>query len=168
MAYWFQRDVSSALAALETGLDLNPNDTDVMAELGIRCAILADWNRAVPLLEGSYARNPAQPSGYRMGLALWHFWHGRFDAALQEARKVDAPSVAYGHVAVAVAAAELGMREEAARAIDALRRIQPDYLSRAEADLVGRNLHPRLVRMMTDGLAKAAAADAAQPLTGTG
>ena len=164
MAYWFQGDVSSALAALEAGLGLNPNDTDIMAELGIRYAVLADWDRGVPLIEASYARNPAQPSAYRIGLALWHLWHGRFAASLSEARKVDAPGVVYGHAAVAVAAAELGMTEEALRAIDALRRIQPDYLARAAADLARRNLHPRLVRLVTEGLAKAASTGAAPVL----
>lgn len=168
MAYWFQGDVASALAALETGLDLNPNDTDIMAELGVRCAVLADWDRAVPLIEASYARNPAQPSAYRIGLALWHLWHGRYAASLQEARKVDAPGVVYGHAAVAVAAAELGVTEEALRAIAALRRIQPDYLAHAAADLARRNLHPRLVQLVTEGLAKAARAGAASGLASAG
>jgi TolB-like protein/tetratricopeptide (TPR) repeat protein len=160
MAFWFGGDVRSAVAALEAGLHLNPNDTDIMAELGVRYANLADWERAVPLLEGSYERNPAQPSTYRIGLALWHLWHGRFEAALDEARKVDAPGVVYGHAAAAVAAAELGLWHDAAAAIRALRAINPDYLLHAEADLRQRNLHPRLVALVTAGLAKAAAAGA--------
>jgi adenylate cyclase len=155
MAYWFLGDAASALSALETGLDLNPNDTDLMAELGVRYANLADWDRAVPLIEGSYARNPAQPSTYRIGLALWHLWHGRLAAALSEARKVDAPGVVFGYAAEAVAAAELGLNEEAAAAISALRGVDPGYLARAEADLTRRNLHPRLVQLVTSGLAKA-------------
>lgn len=158
MAYWFLGDIASALAALETGLDLNPNDTDLMAELGLRYAILADWDRAVPLLEGSYARNPAQPSTYRIGVALWHLWHGRFEAALQEARKVDAPGVVFGHAAVAVAAAEMGLDHEATAAIAALRAVDPGYLARVEADLTRRNLHPRLVRLLAEGLVKASSA----------
>ena len=158
LAYWFLGDVTSALAALETGLDLNPNDTDLMAELGLRYANLADWDKAVPLIEASYARNPAQPSTYRIGLALWHLWHGRCEAALQEARRVDAPGVVFGHAAVAVAAAAQGLDEEAAAAIAALRAVDPGYLARAEADLTARNLHPRLVHLITEGLAKTATA----------
>ena len=129
-----------------------------MAELGLRYAILADWDRAVPLLEGSYARNPAQPSTYRIGVALWHLWHGRFEAALQEARKVDAPGVVFGHAAVAVAAAEMGLDHEATAAIAALRAVDPGYLARVEADLTRRNLHPRLVRLLAEGLVKASSA----------
>ena len=160
MAHWFLADVASALSALETGLDLNPNDTDIMAELGVRYANLANWERAVPLISGSYARNPAQPSTYRIGLALWHLWHGRFEAALAEARKVDAPGVVYGHAAIAVAAGALGLHDEAASAVAALRKVDPGYVARASQDLAQRNLHPRLVQIVTEGLAKAASGDA--------
>lgn len=155
MAHWFLGDVASALSAFEAGLDLNPNDTDIMAELGVRYANLANWERAVPLIEGSYARNPAQPSTYRIGLALWHLWHGRFEAALAEARKVDAPGVVYGHAAMAVAAGALGLHDEAASAIAALRAVDPGYVSRAAQDLAQRNLHPRLVQIVAEGLEKA-------------
>lgn len=168
MAQWFAGDVAGALAALETGLELNPNDTDLMAELGVRHAILANWDKGIPLIEGSYARNPAQPSTYRIGLALWHLWHGRFEAALAEARKVDAPGVVFGHAATAVAAAELGRAPDAAAAIAALRDVDPGYPARAEADLTRRNLHPRLVRLVTAGLAKAASMADARPIARAG
>lgn len=161
MAFWFMGDVASSLAELATGLDLNPNDTDLMAELGLRYANLADWDRAIPLIEGSYARNPAQPSTYRIGLALWHLWHGRLEASLSEARKVDAPGVVYGHVMVAVTTAGLGRRHEAAQAVDTLRRIDPGYVARVAADLTQRNIHPRLVQLVCEGLAKADALGAA-------
>lgn len=168
MAYWFLGDVDSSLSAFQAGLDLNPNDTDIMAELGVRYANLANWDRAVPLIEASFSRNPGQPTTYRIGMALWHLWHGRFEASLSEARKVDAPGIVFGHAAVAVAAAELGLVEEASAAIGALRSVDPGYLSRAAADLTRRNLHPRLVQLVTEGLEKAATASAPRPLVRAG
>ena len=110
LARWFAGDAAGALEALETGRTLNPNDTTILADLGQRYAMLARWDDAVPLLEESYASNPAQPGSYRIGLFLYHYAHGRFAEALAEARRVDAPQVLYGHVAVAAAAAELGLR----------------------------------------------------------
>ena len=80
------------LDALEAGRALNPNDTTILADLGQRYAMLARWDEAVPLLEESYATNPAQPGSYRIGLFLYHFAHGRFAEALAEARRVDAPA----------------------------------------------------------------------------
>jgi hypothetical protein len=76
--------------------------------------------------------------------------------------------VVFGHAAVAVAAVELGRDEEAAAAIAALRAVDPGYLARAEADLAHRNLHPRLVHLVTTGLAKATAAADVQAMARAG
>ena len=117
--------------------------------------MLGDWDKAVPLLEASYAANPAQPGSYRVGLFLYHYAHGRFAEALAEARRVNAPSVLYGHVAVAVTAAELGRDDEAADAVTAIRGIDPDYGAHAAADLEGRHVAPELVTVLLAGLEKA-------------
>ena len=127
LARWFAGDPAAALDALEAGRALNPNDTTILADLGQRYAMLARWDEAVPLLEESYATNPAQPGSYRIGLFLYHYAHGRFAEALAEARRVNAPQVLYGHVAVAAAAAELGLDDEAADAVAAIRGLDPDY-----------------------------------------
>lgn len=155
MAQWFAGQVEASLASFDTGLGLNPNDTDIMAELGLRHANLADWERALPLIEGSYARNPAQPRTYRMGLFLWHLWHGRLPEALDQAREVNAPGIVFGHLAIAVAASGLGLHQEAASAVEAVLALDPGYGARAEADLAGRSIHPRLVGLVVDGLARA-------------
>ena len=86
LAFWFSGDVHRSLDALERGLALNANDTTIMADLGQRYAMLADWGRAVPLLESAFARNPAQPGTYRIGMFLFHYAEGRFEEALAEAR----------------------------------------------------------------------------------
>jgi adenylate cyclase len=155
LARWFAGDVPAALEALEAGRLLNPNDTTILADLGQRYAMLARWDAAVPMLEESYATNPAQPGSYRIGLFLYHYAHGRFAEALAEARRIDAPQVIYGHVAVAAAAADLGLADEAADAISAVRGIDPDYGAHVIADLEGRHVAPELVPLIVAGLEKA-------------
>ena len=117
--------------------------------------MLARWDDAVPLLEESYATNPAQPGGYRIGLFLYHYAHGRYAEALAEARRVNAPQVLYGHVAVAAAAAELGLDDEAADAVAAIRGLDPDYGAHVAADLRSRHVAPELVPLIVAGLEKA-------------
>ncbi len=117
LACWFSGDPNRSVEALKTGLELNPNDSDIMADLGLRHAMLTEWEEAVPLLEESYARNPAQPGTYRIGLALFHYFHGRYAEALAEARKIDAPNVIYGHLIEAAAAARIGAEKEANAAV---------------------------------------------------
>ena len=152
LARWFAGDAAASLEALEAGRALNPNDTTILADLGQRYAMLARWDDAVPLLGESYSANPAQPGSYRIGLFLYHYAHGRFAEALAEARRVDAVQVLYGHVAIAAAAGALGLDEQAAAAVAAIRRIDPDYGRHVVADLEGRHVAPSLVSLIVDGL----------------
>ena len=152
LAYWFAGDAERGLEALETGRAMNPNDTTIIADLGQRYAMLADWDRAVPLLEEAFARNPAQPGTYRIGMFLYHYAQGRFEEALAEAHRVDAGNVLYGWIAIAVSAARLGRRDEAAAAVDGILAIDPCYGKHVVADLQARHLEPGLLRAVVDGL----------------
>ncbi len=155
LAYWFKRDVAASLRAYETGLALNPNDTVIMADLGLRCALLGDWKRAVQLLEESYARNPGQPGSFRVGLAFYHYVHGRYAASLSEARRARAPHVAYGMVLEAMALAQLGRNDEARLAVDRLLAIDPKFGAHVWADLKRRNVRPDFIQMVIEGLSMA-------------
>jgi TolB-like protein len=155
VAHWFDNDVTASIEALETGRKLNPNDTTILAELGQRYAFLMQWEKAVPLLETAFARNPAQPGMYRIGMFLYHLAHGRFEEALREGRRVHTPHVLYGHVAIAVAAARLGRRQDAAEAVRRIREIDPSYGDRVVHDLESRNLHEELIAQVVEGLRKA-------------
>lgn len=152
LACWFSGEVGDSLDALQTGLGLNPNDSEIMADLGLRYAMLMDWHEAVPLLEESYARNPAQPGPYRIGLALYHYAHGRYRAALTESRKIDAAHVVYGHLLQAVAAARLGLWKDAEAAARQVLAIDPEYFEHIVEDLQSRNLDPELILAIIDGL----------------
>lgn len=155
LARWFAGNAAAGLEALEAGRRLNPNDTTILADLGQRYAMLGRWDEAVPLIEESYASNPGQPGTYRIGLFLYHFAHGRFAEAMAEARRITAPRILYGHVAVAAAAAELGRDDEASDAVSAIRALDPDYGAQVVADLENRHLAPDLVPLIVAALAKA-------------
>jgi adenylate cyclase len=155
VAHWFANDVSTSIQALEIGRQLNPNDTTILAELGQRYAFLMQWEKAVPLLEAAFDHNPAQPGIYRIGMFFYYLAHGRFEQALHEGRRVHAPHVVYGHVAIAIAAAELGRKQEAAEAVRRILAIDPSYGDRVVHDLESRNLHEVLIAQVVDGLRKA-------------
>ncbi|BCH25666.1 adenylate cyclase [Mesorhizobium sp. L-8-3] len=155
LAYWSSRDIRASLAAFETARALNPNDTAIAADLGQRYAMLAEWEKAVPLLEESFSRNPVQPGSYRLGLFFYHCAHGRFEEALREARKIGTPHMILGPMAIAVAAAHLGDHEEAVKAVGQMIALDASYGDHVVADLESRNLHPDLIRMAVDGLRKA-------------
>ncbi|MGI6856992.1 tetratricopeptide repeat protein [Mesorhizobium sp. 1B3] len=155
LAYWFAGDVGASLAALEMGRVLNPNDTAIIGDLGQRYAMLADWEKAVPLLEESFARNPAQPGSYRVGLFLYHYAQGRYEEAFMEARKMGTPQVLYGPITVAMAAAQLGHWDEAREAVRQILELDPAYGDHIVSDMQTRNLHPDLIGLVVEGLRKA-------------
>ncbi|UPY38303.1 hypothetical protein [Sediminicoccus sp. KRV36] len=154
-AQWFSGDIAGALAALQVGHALNPNDTNLLADLGLRLANLGRWGEALPLLERAFARNPAKPSTYRVALAQYHYVHGRYEQALSEARKINAPTVIYGHLLIAAAAAQLGLRAEAAEGLRRVLAIDPHYGDRIVRDLVERHIHDETIRAVLEGLRKA-------------
>ena len=121
---------------------LNPNDTTILADLGQRYAMLARWDHAVALLAESCTTNPAQPDGYRIGLFLFHYAHGRYAEALNEARRIDAPGILYGHVAVAAAPGQLGLDEVAADAVAAIRALDTGSGAHVVTDLQSRHVAP--------------------------
>jgi TolB-like protein len=154
-AFWFKGDVAASLDAYSYALELNPNDAELLGEAGARHAAIADWDRALPLLKAAFERNPFQPSTYRVALSLCHLAHARYADSLAEARKAIAPDVPYGHMLVAAAAGHLGYWREAIVSVEAILKIDPNYWEHAVADLAARNVHPSLIRVLANGLAKA-------------
>ena len=155
LAYWFIGDIQAGLASLETALSLNPNDTEIMADLGMHYIKIIEWDKGIPLLEKAYQRNPALPGNYRISLSLFHLAQGRYEEALKEARKFKAPSVVYGYLVEAAAAAGLGLQEETATAVSAVTSIDADYGRHFVTDMQKRGLHPDLIEMLVDLLTRA-------------
>jgi TolB-like protein/tetratricopeptide (TPR) repeat protein len=155
LVHWFRGDPPGALAVLERSLAANPNDTKVLAELGLRHAMLGDSERAENLLRASFYLNAGQPAVYRMGMFWVQLARGNYAEALAEARGADAPDFVHSHAAVAIAAALLGRRQEAEIGLQALLQVDPDYGDHAIADLNVRSIQPDLSRLWLDGLRKA-------------
>jgi adenylate cyclase len=146
LAKWFSGDTAGSIEAYETALSLNPANTDLMADLGLRYCLLMEWERGVPLVEEAYARNPCQPNNYRIALVLYHFHEGQYREGLMQARMLNAPDVVYNHLAIAVCAIRLDLKDEAREAVRRIEEVAPDYALCATDDLAVRNVHPELAQ----------------------
>jgi tetratricopeptide (TPR) repeat protein len=138
--------------ALETSHRLNPNDMEVVAELGLRHSLQGEWEKGVPLVQEAYRRNPALPGTYRIALSLWHFVHGRFEEALSEAVKIEAVAVVYPQIMIAISAFRLGRANDAQAAMNRLVALKPNYGISVVSDLQSRNLHPDLIAVIVQAL----------------
>jgi adenylate cyclase len=155
LAYWFAGETTLSLQSYQTARSLNPNDTDLMADMGLRCCLLMDWQNGVPLIEESFRRNPCQAGTYRMGLVLYHFSEGQYREGLRQAEMVNAPDVVYHEIAIAVCAERAGQHEKAQAAIARIARIEGDYSKRVAFDLAARNVHPALAQDLMAALREA-------------
>jgi TolB-like protein len=144
VAEWFSGRPENSLATLRTARMLNPNDPEVLAELGFRCAMRMNWETALPLIKDAYERNPRQSGQYRMGLFLYHFAKGEFELALQETAAINTPGIAYVHLAAAAALSRLDRTDEARARLEKASRLAPALLMRLAQDLAFRQLHPDL------------------------
>lgn len=145
IAEWFSGMTDESLETLGIALSLNPNDCEVMSELGLRRAMRLEWDLGLPLLNESYRRNPLQPANYRMALFFYNFSQGQFEEALKEADATAAPGIAQVHVACAAALSRLGRMQEALERLRIADAILPDLRTRLTEDLTFRQINPGLV-----------------------
>jgi adenylate cyclase len=167
LALWFSGDHDGGVEALETGLSLNPYDSEIMADLGLRQAIRGNCSQGRSLIEKAYAHNPALPDVFRIGISLEAFAHDRFEEALLQARRIAVPSVVYGPLLIAASATRLGRLDDAARAVADIIALDPMYAARAEKDLADRGLHAALLRKLLDALEDAGLHAEPQPMSGS-
>lgn len=155
ISLWFLHDVDESIQVARRGLQINPYNTDLLADLGLRLAQRARWDEAMPLIREAYARNPGAPIGYHIATFLHEYMTGNYQAALEAADKVQTPSVLYGAVARAMAHAQLGQMNAAREAVAEIAKIDPHYLDHVREDLAKRNHVPAIIDAIMSGLKKA-------------
>jgi TolB-like protein len=155
IAHWLKRDVPLSIAAYEHALALNPYDSDIVADLGRAYSLTGDWDKGIPLIREAFERNPAQPSWYRLFIALFHYMHGRYDEALAEAQRIGTPDLVYTHVVLAMIHGQTGQKDAAAHEVNEILRLHPNFGDQAVSDFERRNIDPAIIAKMIDGLTKA-------------
>jgi tetratricopeptide (TPR) repeat protein len=155
IAHWLRREVPLSIAAYEHALALNPYDTDILADLGRAYSLTGDWDKGIPLIREAFERNPAQPSWYRLFIALFHYMHGRYDEALAEAQRIGTPDLIYTHVVLAMIHGQTGQKDAATYEVNEILRLHPNFGDKAVSDFERRNIDPAIIAKMVDGLTKA-------------
>jgi adenylate cyclase len=164
VARWFAHNVDGALEAAKQGLALNPNNTTLIGELGLRYALLARWPESKAMIDQLYARNPRAPAGYRRASFFHAYMRGEYQTALTEALAAEMPLNLYDYVMRAMAYAQLGDAKRAKEAVSNIQRIYPNYAEHMAADWARRNADASIVRAISDGLAKAGLPASSTPL----
>jgi adenylate cyclase len=155
LVHSFRGEVEEALTAGERALALSPNNAEILAEFGMRLALMGRWERGIALIDGAIARNPAHPGWYHTAPALNFYRQGRYAEALEEARQIDAPGWVHTHTVLAMIYGQLGQEEEARAAAHRILELDPDFEENAWYELQLRNFPEQMAEHMAEGLRKA-------------
>lgn len=134
--YLYRKEHDLSINSYKRALALNPNDADVMSEMGDALAFTGNSKEAIELLTKAMLLNPFYPDQYLWYLCGAYYNLKRYDQAIETALRMNNP--AEGRRLPAASYAQLGRekeaREEAAKvltthpdfSVDRWAQVQPD------------------------------------------
>jgi TolB-like protein len=152
--YTFKGSYDTALAEAERAIELNPSDARAHALRSGVLLWLGRLHEAIASGEASRRYDPVMNSDAGFNLAFSYYLSGRYRDAAQTAAAaaVRTPDVVFLEALRAAAHAQLGERDQAQRAADAVRRIDPFF----QVERYGTRLvNPAHQKLAQEGLRKA-------------
>jgi adenylate cyclase len=153
-AHFLRREFGPCRSAVERSLALNSMDGSNVWFMGLALSYMGDWERGCALVERAMQLNPNFPGKYHYPLLANAYRKGDYRGALNEALRMNLPDVFYTPLEIAAAAAQLGERETAEKALRDLLKLKPDIAEIVREEL-GKWFQPELVEHFLEGLRKA-------------
>ncbi|KPJ78283.1 MAG: hypothetical protein AMJ54_04120 [Deltaproteobacteria bacterium SG8_13] len=128
-AYTFQGQYGLAIREAERALELNPNDAYAFGQMGWVLLWSGRVDEAVAALEMSLRLDSATPRNAWMHLGTAYYLKGQYGQALDVLEKgvVKRPEFVGYHITLAATYARLGRVDEAGRAAENVRRLDPFF-----------------------------------------
>ena len=163
-AYFFLRNKAGLIESAERAIRINPRNGFTVAWMGNLLTHAGEYDRGSALSQRAMTINPAHPGWAHFGVFNRHLAARDFAEALNSARRVNMPQLNWMHLAIAAAASQLGLMDEARRAYEAAIAITPAFRDPAILrDFIERwYWDDALVEAQLEGIARVH--DAPQPL----
>ncbi len=145
----YRKDHDASLAAFETALQLNPNDTDIMSNMADALAHCGRSEEAIPLLNKALLLNPFYPDQYLWYLGGAYFNLQRYEDAIRTLKRMNSPTE--GRRLLAASYAYLGKNEEARLQASKVLEAYPNF-SLAHWEKVQPDLRPEDTEHFVNGL----------------
>jgi Tfp pilus assembly protein PilF len=136
-------------------IEINPNNPELLAELGIRIFARGRWDEGAEMVRRAAERSMVLPPLNRFTLAFDHYRKGQFDEALTEAKQIQLPQFYGTHMVQAAIYGKLGRQAEARAAVTRLLELRPNYAAEMRDDFRSRHYTDALIDMLADGLRQA-------------
>jgi TolB-like protein/protein involved in temperature-dependent protein secretion len=153
-ALFFQKEFQSFRNAAERAVALNPMDGNSIAFLGELLTYAGDWERGMALAERAKQLNPNHPGWYWYADFYNAYRQGDYRGALNFVLKANLPGHWGTQAAMAAAYGQLGERDAAGKALQALLKLRPDFAATIRKD-VEKWWEPDYGEHLIDGLRKA-------------
>jgi tetratricopeptide (TPR) repeat protein len=153
--HYSRGDLGGLKAEAERAIELNPNDTTVLAAFAVNLAFAGDWERGNALARRAAALNPSHPDWLYMMVSADHYRQGRYEEALEELARWNQRGDPRWHLHRAAIYGQLGRRREANAEIDALVRAVPAFAEEPLRELRKYFLSQELADAYLEGLRKA-------------
>jgi serine/threonine protein kinase len=151
---FFQREYQPFVAEAERAIALNPNDGSAAAQMGLLMAIAGDWERGEALAERGMQLNPNHPGWYRFAGCISAYRKGDYRAALERIASANMPRYFYAIAFKAAALGELGLQEQARKAVTDLLEAKPDFAQVGRAEFL-KWYDPAMTDSLIESLRKA-------------
>ena len=127
--YAWAGQFDKAIAHAERGLSLEPNSSDVLFNSGAALAYSGRPEQSIPLLHKAIRLNPFAPSLYPVALSIAYRMAGRFEEAVEQAKKAAErnPKDLMSHLALAAGRILAGREGEARTAAAEVLKINPTF-----------------------------------------
>jgi adenylate cyclase len=140
------------LLEAEKALALNPQSPFLTGYLGWLLALYGDGDRGLAILGKGMELNPHCPGWFHMAPYFYFYHQGRYLEALQEAHQFQMPQFFWDPLLRAAALGQLGRNQEAAKAVEELLAVKPDFPSQARFLIGCFAKSPDLVEGLLEGL----------------
>jgi len=152
IVHFFRRENERFEAEVQRALDLNPNDPEILADIGHYLAFMGEFERGIELSGRARRLNPLHPGWYYFSLVRYHYNKRDYAAAVAEIERISMPGFYWSHLFNAAALGQLG-RPEAGTALARMNELKPGVVPREE--LEQWNAAPDDLEHLMQGLAKA-------------
>ena len=151
---YFRHEIEAFRGAAERAIARNPMDGFTIAYLGFLVAYSGEWERGCALVERARSLNPHHPGWYWFAHLFDAYRKRDYRGAVEIGRKINMPRFWRTNVALAAAYGQLGERDAARDAVQALVTSRPEFALVAREELA-KWWDPELVEHLIDGLRKA-------------
>jgi TolB-like protein len=152
MALYFKGEIQAALEVGADALEINRNDTQLLAAYGLRVALSGEWERGRLLETEALTRMPVPPSPYYVDLAVIDYMLKDYSTAREWIERTNFPANPIYHLVAAAIYGQLGSATEGERSRNWLLANSPDLITNIRTDLARRIVRAEDRAHFIDGL----------------